>query len=48
MVHWSLTQSVKDDGSLVRPDMSDPIPDSFYYAASFLDTVDYFDKTKRF
>jgi hypothetical protein len=32
----------------VCPDKSDPIPDSFYYAASFLDTIGYFDKTKRF
>ena len=48
MLHWSLGQSVKDDGNLVSPDMSDPIPDSFYYAAAFLDTVGYFDRTKRF
>jgi hypothetical protein len=48
MVHWCLVDSVKEDGSLVSPDLSDPISDSFYYAAAFLDTIGYFDKTKRF
>jgi hypothetical protein len=48
MIDWCLGGSVKEDGSLVCPDKSDPIPDSFYYAASFLDTIGYFDKTKRF
>jgi len=48
MIHWCLGGSVKEDGSLVCPDKSDPIPDSFYYAASFLDTIGYFDKPKRF
>ncbi|HYM74103.1 MAG TPA: hypothetical protein VET89_14065 [Stellaceae bacterium] len=27
---------------------SDPIPDSFYFAAAFLDMVGFFDTTKRF
>lgn len=45
---WCLRRSVRPDGSLVEPDPSDPIPDSFYYAASFLDTVGFFDPTKRF
>jgi hypothetical protein len=45
---WCLGGSVKPDGDLVAPDPSDPIPDSFYYAASFLDTVGFFDATKRF
>jgi hypothetical protein len=41
-------QSVKRDGSLVAPDPSDPIPDSFYFAAAFLDTVGFFNMSKRF
>lgn len=45
---WCLGGSVRQDGSLVAPDRSDPIPDSFYYAASFLDTVGFFDPAKRF
>jgi hypothetical protein len=48
MVNWCIGGSVKGDGSLVSPDTSDPIPDSYYYAASFLDTIGYFDKRKRF
>ena len=48
MVNWCIGGSVKDDGNLVNPDMSDPIHDSFYYAAAFLDSIGYFDKTKRF
>ena len=48
MTNWCLGGSVKDDGSLVSPDKSDPIPDYFYYAASFLDTIGYFNKKKRF
>lgn len=48
LIHWCLGGSVKEDGSLVCPDKSDPIPDSFYYAAAFLDTIGYFDKAKRF
>jgi hypothetical protein len=48
MLHWCLGGSVTDDGGLVSPDESDPIPDSFYYAASFLDTIGYFERRKRF
>ena len=48
MIDWCIGASVRDDGSLVAPDMSDPIPDSFYYAASFLDTIGYFETKKRF
>jgi hypothetical protein len=45
---WCLGGSVKPDGDLVAPDPSDPIADAFYYAASFLDTVGFFDPAKRF
>jgi len=51
LLNWCVDDcsgSVKEDGSLRSPDKSDPIPDSFYYAASFLDTVGYFDRKKRF
>ena len=30
------------------PGQERPVPDSFYYAASFLDTIGYFNKKKRF
>jgi len=48
LLKWCLAQSVTPNGDLVDPDKSDPIPDSFYYAASFLDTIGYFEKKKRF
>jgi len=51
LLNWCVkdpASSVKEDGTLRAPDKSDPIPDSFYYAASFLDTVGYFDRKKRF
>jgi esterase/lipase superfamily enzyme len=48
MLDWCLEESVTTDGSLTAPDLSDPIPDSFYFAAAFLDTIGFFDKKKRF
>jgi hypothetical protein len=48
MIDWCLRESIKEDGTLAAPDISDPIPDAYYYAAAFLDTIGYFDKTKRF
>jgi hypothetical protein len=51
LVNWCVNDpsgSIRDDGTLRSPDQSDPIPDSFYYAASFLDTVGYFETKKRF
>lgn len=48
MMNWCLRNSIKEDGNLMSPDISDPVPDSFYYAAAFLDTIGYFDQTKRF
>jgi hypothetical protein len=48
LLAWCLGGSVNADGTLVDADPSDPIPDSFYYAAAFLDTVGFFDLGKRF
>jgi hypothetical protein len=48
MLDWCLKGSVTNDGGLVSPDASDPIPDSFYFAAAFLDTIGFFDRKKRF
>ena len=45
---WCLCKSVTREGTLKAPDSSDPIPDAFYYAASFLDTIGFFDPAKRF
>jgi hypothetical protein len=48
MLEWCLSKSVRDTGELINPDKGDMIPDSYYFAAAFLDTIGYFDKTKRF
>jgi hypothetical protein len=48
MLDWCLSKSVRDTGELINPDKGDMIPDSYYFAAAFLDTIGYFDKTKRF
>jgi hypothetical protein len=48
MLDWCLYNSVAPNGELRHPDQGDPIPDSYYFAAAFLDTVGFFDRTKRF
>jgi hypothetical protein len=48
LLDWSLKCSITNQGTLLSPDKSDPIPDAFYYAASFLDTIGYFQSRKRF
>jgi hypothetical protein len=48
MLDWCLSKSVRDTGEVINPDKGDMIPDSYYFAAAFLDTIGYFDKTKRF
>ena len=48
MLDWCLQNSVRDTGEVINPDKGDMIPDSYYFAAAFLDTIGYFDNTKRF
>jgi hypothetical protein len=48
MVDWCLKYSVRDTGEIINPDKGDMVTDSYYFAAAFLDTVGYFDKSKRF
>ena len=48
MLDWCLHNSVRGTGEIINPDKGDMIPDSYYFAAAFLDTIGYFDKTKRF
>lgn len=48
MLEWCLSKSVRDTGEIINPDKGDMIPDSYYFAAAFLDTIGYLDKTKRF
>jgi hypothetical protein len=48
MFRWCLTNSVSADGRLLKPDQGDPIPDSYYFAAAFLETIGFFDPKKKF
>ena len=48
MLDWCLANSVLANGEIATPDQGDPIPDSYYFAAAFLDTVGFFDSTKKF
>jgi len=48
MSHWCLHYSVSPNGEISKRDQGDPIADSHYFAAAFLDTVGFFDTTKEF
>jgi hypothetical protein len=48
MCDWCLKNSVRDTGEIINPDKGDMVMDSYYFAAAFLDTIGYFDKSKRF
>jgi len=48
MLCWCLKNSVSPDGEIVKPDNGDPVPDSYYFAAAFLDTIGFFDPRKKF
>jgi hypothetical protein len=48
MLDWCLEKSVRCSGEIINPDKGDMVIDSYYFAAAFLDTVGYFDQTKRF
>jgi hypothetical protein len=48
MFHWCTEKSVSPDGEVITPDYGDPIPDSYYFAAAFLDTIGFFDPGKKF
>jgi hypothetical protein len=48
MFCWCLKESVSEDGEVITPDYGDPIPDSYYFAAAFLDTIGFFDPRKKF
>jgi len=48
MLDWCLKNSVDKNGKLMNPDQGDPIPDSYYFAAAFLDTIGFFERRKQF
>jgi len=48
MLEWCLKESVSPEGKVRHPDKGDLAPDSYYFAAAFLDTIGFFDRSKRF
>ena len=48
MLDWCLQKSVRCSGEIINPHKGDMVIDSYYFAAAFLDTIGYFDQTKRF
>ncbi|MBV9203248.1 MAG: hypothetical protein JO320_08975 [Alphaproteobacteria bacterium] len=48
MLKWCLEFSVRDTGEVINPDKGDMVMDSYYFAAAFLDTIGYFDTSRRF
>ena len=48
MLDWSLTHSISQDGEVAPTGAAEPLGDMYYFATSFLDTIGYFDKRKRF
>jgi len=48
MLQWCLENSVRITGEVVNPDKGDMVPDSYYFTAAFLDTIGFFDRSKRF
>jgi hypothetical protein len=48
MLDWSLSKSILPDGTVQPAESGDSVPDNYYFAAAFLDTIGYFDPAKRF
>ncbi len=48
MLDWCLEHSVRSTGEIVNPDKGDMVIDLYYFAAAFLDTIGFFDRSKRF
>lgn len=48
MLGWCLVNSVRSTGEIINPDKGDMVPDSYYWAAAFFDTIGFFEQRKRF
>jgi hypothetical protein len=48
LLDWCLTAAITPDGVIVARAIGESWPESYYFAIAFLDTVGYFDATKRF
>ena len=48
LVDWCLTTAISPDGEIVARAAGESLPESYYFTIAFLDTVRYFDATRRF
>ena len=48
LLDWCLNSAVSPDGKVVIHAKNESLAESYYFAIAFLDTVGYFDQTKRF
>jgi hypothetical protein len=48
LLDWCLTEAVTPQGDIVARASGESLPESYYFTIAFLDTVGYFDPTKRF
>jgi hypothetical protein len=48
LVDWCLTTAISPDGEIVARAVGESLPESYYFTIAFLDTVGYFDDTRRF
>jgi hypothetical protein len=48
MLEWCLSKSILPDGTVQPTESGDSVPDNYYFAAAFLDTIGYLDAGKRF
>lgn len=48
LVDWCLETAIAPDGTVLARAVGESLPDSYYFAIAFLDTVGFFDPAKRF
>ena len=48
LLDWCLTTAISSDGEVVARAVGESLPESYYFAIAFLDTVGYFDPRRRF
>jgi hypothetical protein len=48
LLSWCLETAIAADGAVVARAAGESVPESYYFTVAFLDTVGYFDETKRF
>jgi hypothetical protein len=48
LLDWCLAAAITPAGEIVARAIGESWPESYYFTVAFLDTVGYFDRTKRF